>query len=132
MVKFLTDIRIIIPLTLLVFFGCLLYYYIDPSLSPFMPKCIFKSLTGFDCPGCGLQRALHALLHGKFSEAIRFNFFLIIAIPMICLWLVNSFIIEHTHLVNNNVKNRLRSANQYIVKLYILCYFLWFVIRNIN
>lgn len=132
MERLFSDKRIIIPSILMVSLGCLLYYYLDPSLYVLMPKCVFKTLTGLDCPGCGLQRALHALLHGKFSEAIRFNFFLIIAIPMICLWLVNSFIIEHTHLVNNNVKNRLRSANQYIVKLYILCYFLWFVIRNIN
>lgn len=132
MERLFSDKRIIIPSILMVSLGCLLYYYLDPSLYVLMPKCVFKTLTGLDCPGCGLQRALHALLHGKFSEAIRFNFFLIIAIPMICLWVANCFIIEHAHLVKDIVRDRLRTCNQYIVKLYILCYFLWFIIRNIN
>jgi hypothetical protein len=29
-----------------------------------MLKCTFKSTTGLDCPGCGLQRAFLALLEG--------------------------------------------------------------------
>jgi hypothetical protein len=35
-----------------------------------MPKCPFKMITGFSCPGCGIQRALYAIMHGNIKEAI--------------------------------------------------------------
>ena len=38
------------------------YSHIHPSSSPLFPKCPFLMLTGMKCPGCGSQRALHALL----------------------------------------------------------------------
>lgn len=37
------------------------------------PKCLFKFATGWDCPGCGSQRAIHALLHGDVAGAWHFN-----------------------------------------------------------
>lgn len=44
----------------------------DPVVYP-APRCLFNALTGWDCPGCGTQRALHALFEGKFVDAWRFN-----------------------------------------------------------
>ena len=55
----------------------LLYIY-DPEHSNLAYKCPFKSLTGLDCPGCGGQRAVHALLHFRIKEAIAYNPFLIL------------------------------------------------------
>lgn len=58
---------------------------IDP-LGPagrWLPKCPLHSLTGFDCPGCGTTRALHALLTGHPLEALGHNLFLPVAILMI-------------------------------------------------
>ena len=54
---------IVVVLVILIF-----YYYAEPSAA-FMPHCTFKALTGYDCPGCGFQRALHAALHGEFAMA---------------------------------------------------------------
>jgi len=34
-----------------------------------MLPCLHKKLFGFDCPGCGGQRALVMLLKGDFTEA---------------------------------------------------------------
>ena len=45
------------------------------------PKCTFKLLTGWDCPGCGSQRALHALLHGHIADAWGYNPFIFFAVP---------------------------------------------------
>lgn len=42
-----------------------------------------KVLTGFDCPGCGSQRALHALLSGDPAAAWRSNAAFVIALPLI-------------------------------------------------
>lgn len=35
--------------------------------------CIHKNLLHFDCPGCGITRALNCFLHGQFRQAIIFN-----------------------------------------------------------
>ena len=57
------------------------YYTIDPGSSAMAPKCMFKVLTGWDCPGCGSQRAFHAILHGDFPAAWHFNPFVFFAVP---------------------------------------------------
>jgi Protein of unknown function (DUF2752) len=38
-----------------------------------LPKCIFHSLTGYWCIGCGLTRAMHALAHGDLVRALSMN-----------------------------------------------------------
>lgn len=35
-----------------------------------MLDCHFKKLTGSDCPGCGAQRSLVALMDGDFFESL--------------------------------------------------------------
>lgn len=37
-----------------------------------MLPCMFKQTFGFDCMGCGLQRALHLLVQGDFYGAFAF------------------------------------------------------------
>ena len=39
----------------------------------FMPRCPFKWITGWDCPGCGSQRAARAFLSGDFGTAWEYN-----------------------------------------------------------
>lgn len=33
--------------------------------------CPFKYITGLDCPGCGFQRAILALMQGNFNESFH-------------------------------------------------------------
>lgn len=61
------------------------YFMVDPSESVWIPKCAFHSITGYDCPGCGSQRMLHALLHGDFAAAWRANAFILCAAPVLAL-----------------------------------------------
>lgn len=35
-----------------------------------MLTCPIKALTGFDCPGCGMQRSFIALLQGNFAQSV--------------------------------------------------------------
>lgn len=51
-----------------------------PTEHSFYPRCAFNQLTGLHCPGCGITRCLHALVHGDFVRAVRFNplFFLVL------------------------------------------------------
>ena len=60
-----------------------LYAYFDPAQADFFPACPFHSLTGFLCPGCGSQRALHHLLNLQVSTAYSYNPLLIISLPYI-------------------------------------------------
>jgi len=47
----------------------------------FIP-CLFHLTTGLDCIGCGTTRALHALLHGRVGEALSYNLFMMIWLPL--------------------------------------------------
>jgi hypothetical protein len=58
------------------------YFYWNPAENSFLPSCLFNNLTGFYCPGCGGQRAFHAILHGDFIEAFHDNFLIFIIIPI--------------------------------------------------
>lgn len=53
--------------------GAGLLWYFDPAKAGFFPVCPLFSLTGLACPGCGMTRGLHALLHGDVAAAMGFN-----------------------------------------------------------
>lgn len=73
-----------------VFFLCLIsvYFFINPSKSSYFLKCPLKTITGYECAGCGVQRALHELLHLRFLEAFKFNPLFVISIPIILIVMV--------------------------------------------
>ncbi len=60
-------------------------FLFDPERTGVFPKCPFLSLSGWKCPGCGSQRAVHALLHGQIPQAIGFNALLVLSIPYLLL-----------------------------------------------
>ena len=62
-----------------------LYAIFDPETTWWMPKCPVRFFTGLDCPGCGSQRAIHALLHGELYEALGHNAMLVCLLPMLAL-----------------------------------------------
>ena len=61
--------------------GAILFHF-DPERTWFYPACRFHQLTGLDCPGCGSQRALHALLHGQVLPALHDNLLLVLSLPL--------------------------------------------------
>jgi hypothetical protein len=65
--------------------GVVLFFF-DPAQSSFYPSCLWHSLTGLACPGCGCLRALHQLLHGHPAAAFHLNPLLAMFLPL-GLWL---------------------------------------------
>ena len=103
-------------------------FIFNPTEYAWMPKCPVKLLFGVDCPGCGVQRALHALLHGHIREAIGYNLFLVVAFPYLIAVLISDAMKE------GNLRRKLRSIveSRWVTGGYIVIFFLWFIIRNIN
>jgi hypothetical protein len=54
----------------------------EESLSSILPPCLFRTVFGVSCPGCGSTRALLALLHGDLAFALAFNAPLVAALPL--------------------------------------------------
>jgi hypothetical protein len=105
----------------------LLLYVVAPDHSWWMPKCPMKLLTGLSCPGCGIQRALHAALHGEWGRAVAYNYYLIYALPyalsVFVAWL----------LPDGPRRDRLRGIveNRWAVGFFVVSYMVWLVVRNI-
>ncbi|QHS52997.1 DUF2752 domain-containing protein [Edaphobacter sp. 12200R-103] len=57
-----------------------------PARYSFYPQCPVHRYLGILCPGCGTTRALAALLHGHFGEALRLNPLATVGIPFALLW----------------------------------------------
>lgn len=102
-----------------------LYFWVDPGQSEWVPKCPFRLLTGFDCPACGNQRALHALLHGEWATAWRFNPFALLSLPYITA-------VCYTSVANGACARRMRAVVQHpqVVMGYLVLVVCWWVLRN--
>ena len=76
-----------LALALLAAAGLALLYVFDPSAAGnFFPKCPSYAFLGLYCPGCGITRALHALLHGQVAQAFAYNPLAILVSPLL-LWM---------------------------------------------
>jgi hypothetical protein len=79
---------------LLIILGGILifFYFLDPEKSALFPKCPLYEWTGFYCPGCGSQRAIHSFLHFRFLEVFHYNLLMYPAGALILYHLVRPFI----------------------------------------
>ena len=104
------------------------YYFVDPSDAgriP-LPQCPLRLFTGLSCPLCGMQRSLHALLHGHLVEAFSYNYLLV---PLILLTIV-IIIAHYTHTkALTPIRQLADNRKAQIAALIILI--AWGVLRNI-
>lgn len=121
-----TSIPPMLLLTLAV--AGVVYYFVDPSDTRHipLPQCPLRLFTGLSCPLCGLQRCLHAMLHGHFIEAFSYNYFLVLVIPLTIVILVA----EYTDTKALAPIRRL-VVNQKVQILALIIFIAWGIARNI-
>ena len=78
---------------LLLIAGGLYFYFQDPYSDKGFLACPIKFATGYDCPGCGGQRASHHLVHLRIGEALRENWLFVLGLPYILLGLTVEYIL---------------------------------------
>ena len=106
----------------------LVYYFYNPSQNSFFIPCPFKLISGYNCPGCGSQRALHQLLHGNVEAAFRLNPLLILSIPLIAYGLGTKI---HNWLYDSTVRFHLFYNKVFIYTYFSIAVIYW-VVRNLS
>lgn len=115
--------------TMAVIIVAVLYIYAseDPESSRWFPRCFFHELTGLQCPSCGNQRALHALLHGHPCAALANNLFLIVMIPIAAATAITTLLPYNA--LSLKIKSTVISRRGLMI--FVALYFAWWIIRNI-
>lgn len=119
------PVAILTVLSLAAAGGMLLLYRYHPSELR-LPQCVWFSLTGLYCPGCGSTRALHYLLHGELGRAFRMNGFMVLSLPLL-LW---SFTRWLRYRVWGHVPRPVPYA-ALLTRMVALAIMAYFVLRNI-
>lgn len=105
----------------------LILYKFNPTDFWLWPKCPVKLLTGLNCPACGIQRFIHAMTNGNFSEAIAYNYYLAYALPYTII-VVGTWMLPHSRLKNTLVNI---FQGNIAIWLYVSSFCIWFVVRNL-
>lgn len=107
--------------------AALLYYSFNPELSRFFPPCLFKTATGYKCPGCGAQRAIHHLLHFDIVNAFLKNPLLVIALPYLTIGLT----VEYTNIGKHYPKIRQILFGRIAIYISLFLVVTYWITRNI-
>ena len=80
-------------------------------------KCIFKCITGYPCPGCGMGRATIALINGDILLSLSYNILCIpfsTAIIIILIWL-SLDLVRHKNTFFKFVSDNVNNTYNYIL-----------------
>lgn len=105
-----------------------IYRIVDPAggtWGRFFPKCPVRLLTGLNCPSCGIQRAIHALLSGDVAGAFRINMF----IPISLIYLLGMLLTRWWCSPESEWRRFFWGMRGGLT--YIGLYVGWFIVRNI-
>ncbi len=63
--------------------ACATVAVVDPNEAGRYPLCPFRAVTGYDCPGCGTLRSVHALTRGDVLAALDLNALTVLLLPLL-------------------------------------------------
>ena len=119
-------LRFLIALTIVIVVIAMLYRF-NPVEQSLLPRCLFKSLTGLSCPGCGMQRFFHALTHGHIAEAVGYNAFMPFVITYSALFAAERIAPDS----RANLRLREIIEGPVMTTLLAAAIPVWFVLRNV-
>lgn len=119
------NIRLILFITAIIL-ACILLYNFNPEHISLFPKCSFYMATGLECPACGSQRAIHAILNGNFHKGLCYNPFIIISLPY-----ATSLIILALIKRDWAIKIKKKLLCNKAVYTYVALFVAWWILRNI-
>ncbi len=113
------------------------YFYLVGShfffdTSKFTP-CLFKNITGYPCPGCGMGRSTLHLMHGQWLDAlytnplaIPFNLAVIIAI----IWIVID-LVKNENKFYSLLKKDWKTEYKIALFMVLIANWLWNIIKEL-
>lgn len=122
--KHLVYFLVIVILGLLI----LIYTKFNPETTNLYPKCPFRLLTGYECPGCGSQRAIHYLLNLEMDSAFHANALLILSIPYVLLLLLAEFLKSKSRFFMSLYKTLFSAKAIWVVFIIVM---IWWIARNL-
>jgi hypothetical protein len=108
----------------LIAFGIMLMVFIPANLvfQEKIPLCIFKYLTGIECPLCGMTRACYSIMHLHLSDAFAYNP-VSLMIPLIVVAEIG---------YDLTPSDRLKKLRQAVLILFLVCLSVLFLIRIVR
>ena len=103
----------------------IIYYLININTGIYIP-CIFRKITGFKCPGCGITSMLFELLHFHIKEAFMFNPLVFIYLPFIIIYFLY---LDYLYIYDKNDKILVK-VPEYLKVLVLIITLLYGVVRN--
>ena len=97
-------------------------YYIFISVTGKTIPCLFRSITGLKCPGCGVTNLCRYLIEFRVVDAIKCNIGLALLFPFICHVVIKEI---------SNFVNCKQSTKNYETVAIIILLLIWGIIRNI-
>lgn len=128
------GVGVVVVITFLV-----VLFFNNPETVGFYPRCPSKMITGYDCPGCGSLRAMHALLHGDPAKAWHFNPAVFAALAL--LLIISIAGIHRTAFIKDKVSSPILKFSQRTAKItdsplfpasIFIAVILWTIIRNLQ
>ncbi|MBR5802922.1 MAG: DUF2752 domain-containing protein [Bacteroidaceae bacterium] len=109
--------------------GSLLLWALLPDERWMLP-CPLYQWTGWQCPFCGGQRMIQALLHGDIVLAFKYNSLLMCALPLLML---GAFRLLFPYIAQKHPRatGRILFSDKALLFYLIIC-FLWGILRNIE
>lgn len=117
----------LISILFFLIFVCLFYTYIAYKFNIYIP-CVFKKITGFYCPGCGITRCIMSILHGQFYQAFRYNPLIFLYLPFLFL-----YFFYNIYIYIFNQKNRIiDKVPRQVWYIFLFITILYGILRNID
>ena len=103
-------------------------YYIWVITTKLYIPCVFKLLTGFKCPGCGITHMLVALFHCDFSAAFYSNEMLFVALPFAAAF----YIADEICYIKNGKRIKRTGLTDVLQYIFLALLIIFGIVRNIR